>query len=158
VRVLNRNNVGVECMCVCLRIMCVLTYFKKSLDVYNKKMCVYVFACVCTCCLEASAGVLCLFSPISTSSSITMSTRPNCAVAVIKSMRLASYCSTTTKHASLRSFFDIHHLTLIQRAILHYVLIHGIYSTQHFRRGSMRCLRYRKGLQCPKETCKRWTG
>jgi len=36
---------------------------KKKLYVYNKKMCVYVFACVCMCSLEASAGVFCLFSP-----------------------------------------------------------------------------------------------
>ena len=34
---------------------------KKNLYLYNKKMCVYVFACVYMCSLEASACVFCLF-------------------------------------------------------------------------------------------------
>ena len=108
-------------VCVFKNNVCV-DLLKQKLDVYNKKMCVYVFACVCTCCLEASAGLLCLFSPIPTSSSITMSTRPNCAVVVIKSMRLASYCSTTTRHASRSHGLEV--LLLLvksQRGILYWV-------------------------------------
>ena len=72
VRVLNRNNVRVECMCVFnnnVRVdLLEEVRVKKNLYVYNKKMCVYVFACVCTCSLKVSAGVFCLFSPIATSS------------------------------------------------------------------------------------------